>query len=386
VSGPAGTRRDLGRRLAGVRKAAGYTQEQLAVAAGYSRSAVSNAEIGHPEVARAFWARCDAVLRTGRTFTVAFDQVKHAEQRRAAGLADAGPDSGLGAFRLARKRVCSAETAEALAGYQDLGWAVQPGESGLELATGDVLDALELPRAAGMLAMSLWLYSQGRPDQVRQLPALPHPARALVAITAGDRCYFLTAAGGFPWTGSEPAPVPGGRGEDMAGAVIRWHARGGRIPVPPSRLPAGERAAWAYLPARPVRLAPAIALLGLLGTAAAAAGHNGASLTLPGGIRVIPAPARPAVSTPEPPAGPRVGTLLPHPARRRRRSRRLSWQQRARHGPGPCPGKWHRRWLQRGMTCQGSRGAGRHCQENARAVLAQGYAGHHFWNARTYSR
>jgi transcriptional regulator with XRE-family HTH domain len=327
VSGLAGPRRDLGRRLAGVRKAAGYTQEQLAAAAGYSRSAVSNAEIGHPEVARAFWVRCDAVLRTGRAFTVAFDQVKHAEQRRAAGLPaagpDSGPESGLGAFRLARKRVCSAETAEALAGYQDLGWAVQPGESGLELATGEAADALELPRAAGMLAMSLWLYSRGQPDQVRQLPALPHPARALVVITAGDRCYFLAASGGSPWTGTELPPVPGGGGDDVAGAVICWHARGGQIPVPPSPLPAGEGAAWAHLPERPVHLAPAIALLGLLGTAAAAAGHHRAGLTLPGGIRVIPAPARPAVSTPEPPAGPRVGTLLPHPARRRRRSRRL---------------------------------------------------------------
>jgi DNA-binding XRE family transcriptional regulator len=323
VTGPAGTRRDLGRRLAGVRKAAGYTQEQLAAAAGYSRSAVSNAEIGHPEVARAFWARCDAVLRTGRMFTAAFDQVKHAEQRRAAGLPVAGPDSGLGAFRLARKRVCSADPAEALAGYQDLGWAVQPAQGGLELATGDVTDALELPRAAGMLAMSLWQYSRGQPDQVRQLPALPHPARALVVITAGDRCYFLAASGGSPWTGSELPPAPGGGGDDLAGAVICWHARGGRIPVPPSPLPGGQRAAWAHLPERPVQLAPAIALLGLLGTAAATAGHNRAGLTLPGGIRVIPAPARPAVSTPEPPAGPRVGTLLPHPARRRRRSRRL---------------------------------------------------------------
>jgi DNA-binding XRE family transcriptional regulator len=336
VSGLAGPRRDLGRRLAGVRKAAGYTQEQLAAAAGYSRSAVSNAEIGHPEVARAFWARCDAVLRTGRSFTAAFDLVRHAEQRRAAGLADGGPDSGLGAFRLARKRVCSAEMAEALAGYADLGWAVHPGGGGLELATGDAADALELPRAAGMLAMSLWQYSGGRADQVRQLPALPHPARALVVITAGDRCYFLAAAGGSPWAGSEPAPLPGG--DDVAGAVIRWHARGGQIPVPPSPLPAGEGAAWAHLPQRPVRLAPAIALLGLLGTAAAAAGHHRAGLTLPGGTRVIPAPARPAASTPEPPPGPRAGALLPHPARRRRRSRRLPGSSGRGMVRALCPG------------------------------------------------
>ena len=140
-----------------------------------------------------------------------------------------------------------------------------------------------------MLAVSLWLYSRGRPDEVRRLPALPHPAQALAVITAGDRCYFLAAAGGCPWTGNEPAPVPGAPGGGAAGAVIRWHAGGTRIPAPPSRLPAGEQAAWAHLPSRRVRLAPSIALLGLLDTAAAAARHGQPGLTLPGGIRVIPA-------------------------------------------------------------------------------------------------
>jgi transcriptional regulator with XRE-family HTH domain len=59
MTGPPATRRELGRRLAGARKAAGYTQQQLSAAAGYSRSTVSNAEIGHPDVARVFWERCD---------------------------------------------------------------------------------------------------------------------------------------------------------------------------------------------------------------------------------------------------------------------------------------------------------------------------------------
>jgi len=301
VTGAGSDRRDLGRRLAGARKAAGYTQEQLAASVGYSRSTVSNAEIGHPDVARVFWARCDKVLKTGRSFTRDFGQIRDAERRQAAGLPETVPGTGLGAFRRARQQICSAGTAEALAGYRDLGWAVQPGDDGLELVTGDVLDALELPRAAGMLAMSLWLYSRGRPDQVRRLPALPHPAQALAVITAGDLCYFLAVAGGCPWTGGEPAPAAGAPGDGApgdgaAGAVIRWHAGGGRIPAPPSRLPAGQRAAWAHLPSRPVRLAPPVALLGLLGTAAAAVSHGQPGLTLPGGIRVIPAPR---------PAGPR---------------------------------------------------------------------------------
>jgi transcriptional regulator with XRE-family HTH domain len=299
VTGPADGRRDLGRRLAGVRKAAGYTQEGLAAAVGYSRSAVSNAEIGHPDVARVFWVRCDGALKTGRSFARSFDKIRDAEHRRAAGLPEA---SGLpeaaggtrpGVARRARQQISSGEAAEALAGYRELGWAVQPGGDGLELVTGDGLEALELPRAAGMLAVSLWLYSRGRADEVRRLPALPHPAQALAVITAGDRCYFLAAAGGSPWTGNEPAPVLGARGDNGAGVVICWHAGGARIPAPPSRLPGGERAAWAHLPSRRVRLAPSIALLGLLGTAAAAAGHGQPGLTLPGGIRVIPAPRPP---------------------------------------------------------------------------------------------
>jgi len=66
MAGGGATRRDLGRRLPGVRKAAGSTQARLGAAVGYSRSTVSNAEIGHPDVARVFWARCDQVLKTGK--------------------------------------------------------------------------------------------------------------------------------------------------------------------------------------------------------------------------------------------------------------------------------------------------------------------------------
>jgi transcriptional regulator with XRE-family HTH domain len=288
VTGGEPDRRELGQRLAGLRRAAGYTQVQLAARTGYSRSTVSNAEIGHPDVARVFWASCDKALRTGRALTLAFDEARAAERRPPGAQPQTGPGAGTGAFQRARQRISGDMAGAALAGYRDLGWAVLPGDGGLELVTGDTLDALEVPRAAGMLAMSLWLYSRGRADEVRQLPALPDPDRALAVITAGDWCYFLAAAGGCPWTGHQPGAASGG-GD---GAVIRWHAGGGRIPAPPSRLPAGDRAAWAHLPSRPVRLAPAIALLGLLATAAATARHGPPGLTLPGGIRVIPA-ARP---------------------------------------------------------------------------------------------
>jgi DNA-binding XRE family transcriptional regulator len=150
VTGDGATRRHLGRRLAGVRKAAGYTQAQLGAAVGYSRSTVSNAEIGHPDVARVFWARCDQVLKTGKALARAFDQIRAAERHQAAGLPDTVPDAALGAFRQAVQQITSDGMPEALAGYRDLGWAAQHGDDGVELVTGDALDALELPQAAGM--------------------------------------------------------------------------------------------------------------------------------------------------------------------------------------------------------------------------------------------
>src|ERR1700719_2367148 len=122
MTGPPPTRRELGRQLAGARKAAGYTQEQLGAAAGYSRSTVSNAEIGHPDVARVFWARCEKVLKGGRVFTLAFDQIRAAERRQAAGLPDVVAGAELGAFRQARQKITSDGMPEALAGYRDLGW------------------------------------------------------------------------------------------------------------------------------------------------------------------------------------------------------------------------------------------------------------------------
>jgi len=296
VTRPGSLRRDLGRRLAVARKAAGYTQERLAAATGYSRSTVSNAEIGHPDVARVFWVRCDELLQSGRAFEQAFEQVRAAERAQPAELSPAGTGAGAAVAGQPGPALALADSAaDAMAGYRELGWPAARRDDAVELITGDVLDALELPRAAGLLAASLWLYSQGRADDARRLPALPHPARSLAVITAGDRCFVLAAAGGCPWTGQPPGPA-GEPGDGPAGRVIHWHAGGSRILAPPSRLPGGSQVAWAHLPLRPVQLAPPAALLGLLATATAGIGHGPAGLTLPGGIRVLPpsGPPRPA--------------------------------------------------------------------------------------------
>jgi hypothetical protein len=87
-------------------------------------------------------------------------------------------------------------------------------------------------------------------------------------------------------------PVPAG-----GGPAVRWHCLGSRIPAPPSPAAAGRPAAWAYLPAQRLRLAPAIGLLDLLAKAAATAGHDAGRLAFPGGVLVSPVPgpaSRPA--------------------------------------------------------------------------------------------
>lgn len=68
-------RRVMGHALKEARRAAGYTQESLARKIGYSRAAVANAEIGNPEVSRAFWLSADHALRMAEALTFIYDQI-----------------------------------------------------------------------------------------------------------------------------------------------------------------------------------------------------------------------------------------------------------------------------------------------------------------------
>jgi hypothetical protein len=228
----------------------------------FSRSTVSNAEIGHPDVGRRFWESCDQVLRVGESFTLAFDRIKALERPRV------GPEPVPGtrvAYLRVRRAIQSVHAGEALTGCQALGWPVALTHNGqVKLATGEVIDALEVPAPAGRLAASLWLYSQGRPDPLRHLPVLPRPARALALIAADDRWYFLAAAGSYPWTApaAHPDGADGLKGEADDGGrkpVVTWHAHSGQVPVPPSPLGTGI-ATRAHLPSQIPNLAQAIAL------------------------------------------------------------------------------------------------------------------------------
>jgi DNA-binding XRE family transcriptional regulator len=100
--------RDLGRQLAALRHEAGLTQHGLAALVGFSRSAVSLAEIGRQCQAREFWQACDKALDTDGVLTAGADQISavhDAEQHAAAQAAqEARQARALAALAAARQR------------------------------------------------------------------------------------------------------------------------------------------------------------------------------------------------------------------------------------------------------------------------------------------
>ena len=266
-------RRELGRELAIWRHAIGFTQAQLGRKVGYSRSTVSSVESGVQQVSRGFWEACDELLSTGGAMAERFDRIRLAQlaERR---LANGAADRQLPESRAARP----AGPADPAA-YAQLDWPVLEGPAGLELETGSIVDALELSRPAGTLAMHWWLGSGGVADLARGLPSLPSPTEALAVTVAGTRFFFLVRAGSCPWLGCErfPAPPP-------EAGLIRWHAEGSRIPVPPS-----PAASWLHVPSAGFRLTSPVPLLELLAKAAAEVRRQPGALTLHDGVLAVPA-------------------------------------------------------------------------------------------------
>jgi Helix-turn-helix domain/Bifunctional DNA primase/polymerase, N-terminal len=289
-------RRDLGRALKQARGTAGYSQAQLARKTGYARSTVSTVESGSQNVPRTFWERSDAALGTGTALIAQYDRLTR--QRIARVPPAAAGTASQEEPRQAGRGLDSRVVAEAVTAYRQLGWRVEYTGGQIQLVCGSGVEALEVPRPAGVVALHWWLYTGGAPDEIRGLPALPGPQGALAAIAAGDRYLFLVQPGACPWAGPDLAvAAPGGRPQ---GVMVRWHADGSRIPAPPSRDTRGPRAEWAYPPPGLVELADPIVLLDLLVKAVAVAGHRRQLLTFPGGISVAPAATAAAVREPRP--------------------------------------------------------------------------------------
>jgi hypothetical protein len=291
-------RRELGRELRARREAAGMKQPQLGTRTRYSRSTIATLESATGgAVARVFWERCDAIFGTGDLFASRWDEIEqHVQAARAAKTAarhrpgsrrPGTPGTAqLQALRLLGSELDPAALAEVRSAYARLGWPVAHTAAALELMTGTVADALEVPRAAGLLAMSWWLDSGGVADSIRSLPAMPRPDQALAAITTGQSFYFLIRAGTCPWpAGSPPPGTPSG----TAVPVIGWHSHGSRVPLPPGQGADGQPTQWAHLPSRGVRLASPVALFELLAKAVTVIGNGPLALSLPGGVLAVPA-------------------------------------------------------------------------------------------------
>ena|ERR1700761_1852027 len=69
-------RRALGRRLAALRSRSGFSQWEFAPLTGYSRSTLSDAELGRHRLRREFWQRCDDALRADGALIAAYDRIE----------------------------------------------------------------------------------------------------------------------------------------------------------------------------------------------------------------------------------------------------------------------------------------------------------------------
>jgi Helix-turn-helix domain len=71
-------RRALGQQLAAMRNRAGLSQWDLAPLTGYSRSTLSDAELGRHRLRREFWLRCDGLLKADGRLVAAYDRIETA--------------------------------------------------------------------------------------------------------------------------------------------------------------------------------------------------------------------------------------------------------------------------------------------------------------------
>ena len=101
----AAVRDALGRQLAALRRAAGYSQKAFAPLTGYGRSTLANVETGRQNVPRGFWVRCQEELGTD-SLVAAYDEIRAmvvAERQAAAGRAQAEREARVSAWRQVRQ-------------------------------------------------------------------------------------------------------------------------------------------------------------------------------------------------------------------------------------------------------------------------------------------
>ena len=196
-------RRALGRRLASLRSRSGFSQWEFAPLTGYSRSTLSDAELGRHRLRREFWERCDGALMTDGVLTAAYDRIEVA---------------ATAVRRSARSQAQAAREEQAARRLQAL---------------------LPVPRAAGLGAAG----AAGPAPGMAPAPAGPAPEPD--GITWGSAASAGAATGGVPAVAAPSQTVPGGPvpgGPVPGGAVPGGAVPGGPVPGSPgpgSPVPAG---------------------------------------------------------------------------------------------------------------------------------------------------
>ena len=174
-------RRALGRQLAAMRNRAGLSQWDLAPLTGYSRSTLSDAELGRHRLRREFWLRCDALLKADGRLVTAYDRIETAAaviSQRARSTAQLARDQHASA-RLQAVLVAGGGTAGA-GRRKSAGPARRAGpragpRTGRFAAGDGSLPALPAAdRCPGRARRTMTCPGRGRPGPGRPGPLCPH--------------------------------------------------------------------------------------------------------------------------------------------------------------------------------------------------------------------
>ena len=135
-----------------------------------------------------------------------------------------------------------------------LRWWIEVPRANVILATGRAFDVLDVPSAAGRLALSWMAKSDLQPGPV--------------AVSGHDRALFFVASRNGQLAEDEQWSCRLDGGPDVApnAAGLRWHSRDSYVLAPPSRLGNGTTARWIRDPAGSYLPDP-LGLLGLLADA-----------------------------------------------------------------------------------------------------------------------
>jgi transcriptional regulator with XRE-family HTH domain len=222
-------RRALGRQLAALRNRAGLSQWEFAPLTGYSRSTLSDAELGRHRLRREFWQRCDELLKADGHLIRSYDRIETAaalmrQRARSAAQVTREQDAS------ARLRAIPPLVPPAGAGEGRRGGAGTPGGTGGpggaagRVAAGRVGDgghvpaAIDLVRDSGPAAPDPGTPGPGISDPGAAGPGIPGPGIPGPGIPAPGIPGFGRPASGRPASGS-PGPgslEPGGSSPDSA--------------------------------------------------------------------------------------------------------------------------------------------------------------------------